>query len=77
MEALIHMATGVLAATKYDDAAFEQEMKAAFWSDPTLAKVLAERVVAFREKQAMRRLVLPMDLVWKRQPVRKPHWANW
>ena len=62
LEALIHMATGMLAASKHDEAAFEQEMKTAFWSDPTLAKALAERVVAFREKQAMRRLVLPMDL---------------
>lgn len=64
LDAVLHLAKGILAAHRDDAATFEREMKDAFWTDPTLAASVAERVTAFRDKQMIRKVVMPMDLVF-------------
>ncbi|MDP9003269.1 MAG: TlpA family protein disulfide reductase [Verrucomicrobiota bacterium] len=64
LDAVLHMAKGILAAHRDDAATFEREMKDAFWTDPTLAASVAERVMAFRDTQMIRKVVMPMDLVF-------------
>ncbi|MEY2563615.1 MAG: hypothetical protein QOH88_1808 [Verrucomicrobiota bacterium] len=64
LDAVLHMAKGIVAAQRDDSAAFEREMKDAFWIDPKIAPSVADRIIAFRDKQLMRKVVLPMDLVF-------------
>jgi thiol-disulfide isomerase/thioredoxin len=62
LEGALHLAHGVLAASTHDDQTFEREMKDAFWTDPQLSPAVSERILAFRAKQAMGKVVLPMSL---------------
>lgn len=66
LEALIHLAKSAVANKAGDEATFECEMKEAFWANPRLAPILAERVIAFRDRKALRELVLPMDLTMEK-----------
>ncbi len=66
LESLIHLAKSAVANKAGDEAAFECEMKEAFWANPSLASILAERIIAFRNRKALRELVLPMDLTMEK-----------
>ncbi len=61
-EGVLHLAKGLMAARNEASDVFEREMKEAIWKDPKLAEVVAEQIIAFREKQRMRAITVPMQL---------------
>ena len=62
LEGLLHLAKGLVAARDQASDVFEREMKEAIWKDPKLAEIVAERIIAFREKQRVKAITLPMHL---------------
>jgi thiol-disulfide isomerase/thioredoxin len=60
LEGVLHLAKGLMAARDDASDVFEREMKEAIWKDPKLAEVVAEQIIAFREKQRMRAIAVPM-----------------
>jgi thiol-disulfide isomerase/thioredoxin len=62
LEGVLHLAKGLMAARGEASDVFEREMKEAIWKDPKLADIVAEQIIAFREKQRMRAIALPMHL---------------
>jgi thiol-disulfide isomerase/thioredoxin len=62
LEGLLHLAKGLVAARDQASDVFEREMKEAIWKDPKLAEIVAEHIIAFREKQRMKAIAVPMHL---------------
>jgi thiol-disulfide isomerase/thioredoxin len=61
-EGVMHLAKGLMAGRDEASDVFEGEMKEAIWKDPKLAEIVAEQIIAFREKQRMRAIAVPMHL---------------